>query len=277
MEFSWNADATASFRLDGQVAVVTGAAGGIGAAIAKRMVQLGAAVALLDLKLALLQPLQEELAGAGATCLALACDVADESAVIEAERRVRAHFGHTDILVNNAGVLAPPSAFQDVSADAWDHTMAVNLRSVYLCSRVFGAAMLERRSGNIVNMASIAGSSPTATPQYSVSKAGVLAITRHTAVEWGPRGIRSNAVSPGFIRTPLTESHYAQPELLARRTSMIPVQRLGTTADIADAVCFLASAASLFVNGQEMIVDGGFLQTTLNNAQAAAPKYGATL
>lgn len=267
-------DATAGFRLDRRVAIVTGAAGGIGEATARRLAELGAKVALLDLTLPSLKPLQEQLDAAGSTSLALACDVADERSVVAAQRSILEAFGKIDVLVNNAAILAPPSAFEDVSTDAWDRTMAINLRSVFLCTRIFGASMLQQRSGSIVNMASIAGSSPTATPQYSVSKAGVLAITRHVAVEWGPRGIRTNAVSPGFIRTPLTESQYRQPKLLERRTRMIPVRRLGTTRDIADAVCFLASDASMFINGQDMVVDGGFLQTTLNSAQAEASQYG---
>lgn len=266
--------ATVGFRLDGRVAVVTGAAGGIGDATARRLAELGAQVALLDLNLPSLQPIQNDLDAAGVGNLALACDVSDESAVNSAHQTVLKCFGKIDILVNNAAILAPSSAFEDVSTEAWDRTMAMNLRSVFLCTRIFGASMLGQRAGSIVNMASIAGSSPTATPQYSVSKAGVLAITRHLAVEWGPRGIRTNSVSPGFIRTPLTESQYRQPEVLEKRTRMIPVRRLGTPRDIADAVCFLASNASLFINGQDIVVDGGFLQTTLNNAQAEVSQYG---
>ena len=134
--------------------------------------------------------------------------------------------------------------------------------------------MLSAGRGSIVNIGSIAASKPNASPAYSVSKAGVLALTRHTAVEWAPRGIRTNAVSPGFIRTPLSAVHYANDELLQWRTSLVPVRRLGSTSDIADAVAFLASEAAAFVNGQDLVVDGGFLETSLMHAQPKADQYG---
>ena len=134
--------------------------------------------------------------------------------------------------------------------------------------------MLQSKKGTIVNVASIAGSKANASPSYSVSKAAVLALTRHTAVEWGPRGIRANSVSPGFIQTPLSAAHYTNEEQTKHRTGLVPVRRLGTPRDIGNAVAFLASDAASFITGQELIVDGGFLEATLMHAQPKADQYG---
>ncbi len=263
------------YRLDGRVAAVTGAAGGIGAAIAARLAALGARVALLDLPPALpaLEALRRDLPTDTA---ALACDVSDAASVAAAAAAVKHRLGPCDILVNNAGVLGAHSPLDALGLDGWDRVMGVNLRGPFLCTQAFGAHMLDDggRGGSIVNIGSIAAGKPNASPAYSVSKAGVLALTRHTAVEWGPRGVRTNAVSPGFIRTPLSAAHYADPELLQWRVGMVPVRRLGATADIADAVAYLASDAAAFVNGQDLIVDGGFLETSLMHAQPKADQYG---
>jgi NAD(P)-dependent dehydrogenase (short-subunit alcohol dehydrogenase family) len=154
--------------------------------------------------------------------------------------------------------------------------MAVNLTGVFLCTREFGRAMLERASGSIVNIGSIGAQSPNTSPPYSVTKAGVLALTRHSAVEWGPMGVRTNSVSPGFLRTPLSEVHYTNPDMLQLRTQVIPVRRLGTVDDIAAVVGFLASDAAAFVNGQDVVADGGFLHTTLMHVHKHADQYGGT-
>lgn len=260
-------------RLDGRVAVVTGAAGGIGAAIVERLAAQGASVALLDLPgtAAELERLRGTLPTRG---LAGVCDIADPASVAAAADLVRARLGGCDILVNNAGVLGRHASLDGMDLADWDRLMGVNLRGPFLCTRAFGAHMLARGRGSIVNIGSIAAGKPNASPAYSVSKAGVLALTRHTAVEWGPRGIRANAVSPGFIRTPLSAVHYANDELLQWRTRLVPVRRLGATHDIADAVAYLASDAAGFVNGQDLVVDGGFLETPLMHAQPPADQYG---
>lgn len=261
------------YRLDGRIAVVTGAAGGIGAAIVERLAALGARVALLDLPHAVPE-LEKALQGLPTGGIATTCDIGDPASVVAAADAVRAQLGACDILVNNAGVLGLHVSLADLGLDAWDRLMNINLRGAFLCTQAFGAHMLNAGRGSIVNIASIAADKPNASPAYSVSKAGVLALTRHTAVEWAPRGIRTNAVSPGFIRTPLSAVHYANDELLQWRTSLVPVRRLGSTHDIADAVAFLASEAAGFVNGQDLVVDGGFLETPLMHAQPKADQYG---
>lgn len=264
---------TERYRLDGRVAVVTGAAGGIGAAIAERLAALGARVALLDLPRTASE-LERQRQALPTRGLAGVCDIADPDSVAAAADLVHTQLGGCDILVNNAGVLGRHAALEGVSLEDWDHLMHINLRGPFLCTRAFGAHMLARGRGSIVNIGSIAAGKPNASPAYSVSKAGVLALTRHTAVEWGPRGIRTNAVSPGFIRTPLSAVHYANDSLLQSRTRLVPVRRLGATHDIADAVAYLASDAAGFVNGQDLVVDGGFLETPLMHAQPQADQYG---
>ena len=175
-------------RLDGRVAVITGAAGGLGTGIARRLAQLGARLALLELRLESLQELAQALRQDGADVHCVACDVSNEAAVAAAASNVAAHFGRCDILVNNAGILVPASPLDQLTLEAWNRSIAVNLTGVFLCTREFGKAMLTQASGNIVNIGSIGAQSPNTSPPYSVTKAGVLALTRHTAVEWGPPG-----------------------------------------------------------------------------------------
>jgi NAD(P)-dependent dehydrogenase (short-subunit alcohol dehydrogenase family) len=264
--------AESGYRLDDRVAVVTGAVGGLGKAIVDRLVELGARVALLDLPAALTASSNGGVLPA--RCVAIGCDIGDESSVAAAAAKVTNEMGPCDILVNNAGILAPHCALQDLTLAVWERSMTVNLRGPFLCSREFGKQMLARGRGSIVNIASIAGWKPNSSPSYSVSKAGVLALTRHTAVEWGPRGVRSNSVSPGFIQTALSAAHYTSTEQTQARIAVVPLRRLGIAADVANAVAYLASDAAAFVNGQDLIVDGGFLETPLMHAQPKADQYG---
>jgi NAD(P)-dependent dehydrogenase (short-subunit alcohol dehydrogenase family) len=263
----------AACRLDEYVAVVTGAAGGIGSAIIEMLASLGARVACLDLERAVPE-LQQRIASFPTKCIAVACDVTDDFSVQAAAAQVKEQLGACNVLVNNAGILPPHSALQDVTPDSWERSMAVNLRGPFLCTRAFGVQMLERRQGTIVNIASISAQQANAAPAYSVSKAALLALTRHTAVEWGPRGVRTNSVSPGFLQTALSAKHYANSDLLQRRIDMVPMRRLGTTTEVANVVAFLASQASSFVNGQDIVADGGFLGTALMHAQDPAEQYG---
>lgn len=260
--------------LTGRVAVVTGAGGGLGAVIAAHLAALGAQVVVLDLELARVEDLASRLQETGTQALPLACDVADEAGVARATNATLEAFGRCDVLVNNAGILAPPSPLDSLTVEEWDRTFAVNARGAFVCTREFGRPMCAHGSGSIVNIASIAAGAPNASPPYSASKAAVLALTRHTAVEWGPRGVRANAVSPGFVRTPLSEAQYAQGDLLAMRERMVPLRRIGQPQEIASVVGFLAGDGCAFVTGQEIVVDGGFTQTPLMHAQVPAVQYG---
>jgi NAD(P)-dependent dehydrogenase (short-subunit alcohol dehydrogenase family) len=243
--------------LKDRVCVVTGAGGGIGRAVALGMAQAGASVVLLDKDEGNCQATTEALRPTGARTLAVACDIANPDSVAAAERASRA-IGPCDVLVNNAGMLLPGS-LATVPLDEWNRLLAVNLTGYLLCAQAFGKAMIERGRGAIVHTASIAGSNAQAfSGAYSVSKAGVLMLSRQLAVEWGPHGVRSNVLSPGLVRTPMSESFYQTPGVAERRAAAIPIGRIGTPEDMAQVVLFLASDRAGFVTGQEIIVDGGF-------------------
>ena len=258
-------NAFSNTALEGRTAVVTGAGGGLGGAIVQQLAAMGARVALLDLRELSIPDVAPGLTASDH--LALTCDITHEDAVGNAAARVLQHFGRCDILVNNAAVLPPPVKLEHMDAGLWDQVMSVNLKGAFLCAKHFGAPMLAAGQGSIVNLASIAAVSPNAVGAYGPSKAAILALTRQIAVEWGPRGVRANAVSPGLVRTPMSENFYADPQILAARTAVVASRRIGVPDDIASVVGFLASDASAYVNGQEILVDGGFLHTALMNIQ----------
>ncbi|AHV92264.1 short chain dehydrogenase family protein [Bordetella holmesii 30539] len=244
--------------MQGRVAVVTGATGGIGQAICQQLHAMGAAVAQVDIH-------ADPSAAAPAGGIHLRCDIADPASVAEMARQVREQLGRCDILVNNAAVSAPPTALEDFPIERWDHILRVNLRGALLYAQSIFALMRQQPTGSIINVASISAQSPTRVGAYGTAKAALQALTRQMAVEWGPLGIRANAISPGMIRTPLSEVHYRDEGVLQKRNASIPARRVGVPADIAGAVAFLASDASLYVNGEDIVVDGGFLKASLSN------------
>ncbi|MGP8473581.1 SDR family NAD(P)-dependent oxidoreductase [Burkholderia sp. PR2] len=244
-------------RLDGQVCVVTGAAGGIGTSIVEALVAAGARVALLDRDADRTIAATERLRTAGGDVVAIGCDIGDAASVSQAAERVERDFGPVDVLVNNAGLLRA-GGIETISLDAWNAMLQVNLTGYMLCSQAFGRAMLARGSGSMVHVASIAARYPqTHSGAYSASKAAVAMLARQLAAEWGPRGIRSNTVCPGMIRTPLSEAFYQSGDIEARRSAMTASRRIGRPDDIANVVAFLASPRAAYVNGAELVVDGG--------------------
>ena len=183
---------------------------------------------------------------------------------------VRARFGDTHILVNNAAMMRP-GALATLPLAEWNALLAVNLTGYFLCAQTFGHAMREKREGAIVHMSSVGAEQ--ATPfagAYSVAKAGVSMLSRLLAVEWGPEGVRSNAVCPGLIYTPLSQSAYERPGITERRASSVPRRRIGRPEDIAEAVLFLASPRADYINGAELVVDGGFTR----NMMTLIPRAG---
>ncbi|MEY4753421.1 MAG: hypothetical protein RJA44_1096 [Pseudomonadota bacterium] len=243
--------------LDGQVCVVSGAGSGIGAAIAEALAEAGAQVALLDRNAAAAEAGAARLAEHGARTLALPCDIADEQAVRAAAERVRAELGPVRALVNNAGLLRP-GALEDVSLAEWNEVLAINLSGYLLCAREFGRDMLAQGRGSIVHVASVSALHPqTRSGAYSASKAGVLLLNKQLAAEWGPRGVRSNAICPGMIRTALSARFYEVPGFEARRAAVTASRRVGEPVDIAEPALFLLSERSSYVNGTELVVDGG--------------------
>jgi NAD(P)-dependent dehydrogenase (short-subunit alcohol dehydrogenase family) len=243
--------------IEGKVCVVTGAAGGIGAAIAHALAAAGARLALLDRDAERTVALAGQLRASGADAVAIACDIGDTSSVAGAAERVQRELGAADVLVNNAGLLRP-GGIETLGLDAWNSMLQVNLTGYLLCSQAFGRPMLARGSGVLVHVASIAARHPqTYSGAYSASKAAVAMLARQLAVEWGSRGIRSNTVCPGMIRTPLSESFYQHGDIEARRSAMTASRRIGRPEDIANVVTFLASPRAAYVNGAELVVDGG--------------------
>ncbi|SCK29710.1 NAD(P)-dependent dehydrogenase, short-chain alcohol dehydrogenase family [Variovorax sp. HW608] len=243
--------------LEDQVAVVTGAASGIGAAVAQSLGDAGAKVALLDLDGKGAETIALQLRSQGRRAIAIECDIASEGSVAKAAQQVGRELGACSVLVNNAGMLRA-GELADVSLDAWNQVLAVNLTGYLLCARAFSKPMRDARCGSIVNVASISALHPqTGSGAYSASKAGVLLMSRQMAVEWGPLGVRSNAICPGMIRTALSATFYEEPGFEARRAQVTASRRIGEPQDIADAALFLASPRSAYVNGAELVVDGG--------------------
>jgi NAD(P)-dependent dehydrogenase (short-subunit alcohol dehydrogenase family) len=240
-----------------RVCVVTGAGSGIGAAVARGLAEAGAKVALVDRDGDAAARVARQLTDGGATVSSFACDVTDETAVTAAAERVRAEFGPCAVLVNNAGILRP-GPLESVPLADWNQVLAVNLTAYLICARSFGRDMLAAGRGSIVHIASISALHPQArSGSYSPSKAGVLLLSKQLAAEWGPRGVRSNAICPGMIRTALSAKFYEEPGFEAKRAAVTASRRLGEPVDIANPAVFLASDRADYINGTELVVDGG--------------------
>ncbi|PMS26965.1 2-deoxy-D-gluconate 3-dehydrogenase [Paraburkholderia rhynchosiae] len=244
--------------LESSVCVVTGAAGGIGRAIAATLADAGASLALLDRDEAGCHETAQALHARGTRALAVGCDISDAASVNRACEQVGRELGHVDVLINNAGLLRA-GGIEDIGLDDWNAMLAVNLTGYMLCAQAFGRGMLARNRGCIVHVASIAAHHPqTWSGAYSPSKAGIAMLSRQIAAEWGPRGVRSNTLCPGMIRTPLSRAFYEQGDVEARRSAMTASRRIGEPNDIAEVAAFLASKRAAYVNGAEIAVDGGF-------------------
>lgn len=242
---------------DGKVAVVTGAARGIGQAIAKRLAEEGADVAVCDLQAEWLNETTEIIQSFGRKALALAVDVGDSEAVNGCIGEVLKVFGRVDILINNAGI-TKDTLLVRMSDEDWDAVLRVNLKGTFLFTRAVAKPMMKQRSGSIINIASISGIIGTpGQANYAASKAGAIALTKSTANELAARGIRVNAIAPGFISSKMTDalSEEVRKQYLAR----IPLGRFGTVEDIANAVVFLCSEHSGYMTGQTLNINGGMV------------------
>jgi NAD(P)-dependent dehydrogenase (short-subunit alcohol dehydrogenase family) len=241
-----------------KVAIVTGAAQGIGRTTAELLAARGFALALVDLR-----PMAETLAGVGAAgreALDVIGDLTDEAVVEGLAAAVKARWGQADVLVNNAGI-SSIAASETVSARDYRRVLEVNLVAPFLLARAFGGLMLARRRGSIVNVASIAGLAGVAErAAYNASKHGLIGLTRTLAAEWGGRGVRVNAVCPGWVKTEMDDT--AQADGLysdADIESRVPMGRFASPDDVARAIAFLADdGESGFINGHALVVDGGW-------------------
>ncbi|ADI11884.1 MULTISPECIES: 3-oxoacyl-ACP reductase FabG [Streptomyces] len=244
-----------------RVAIVTGAARGIGAATAVRLAQEGRAVAVLDLDEASCADTVKKITEAGGTAIAVGCDVSDAAQVETAVGRVAEELGAPVILVNNAGVLRDNLLFKMSDTD-WDTVIGVHLRGAFLMSRACQKYMVDAEYGRIVNLSSSSALGNRGQVNYSAAKAGLQGFTKTLAIELGKFGVTANAVAPGFIATDMTAATAARvnmgfEEFQEAAASQIPVRRVGKPDDIANAIAFFTGDAAGFVSGQVLYVAGG--------------------
>lgn len=245
-------------RVAGKVALVTGAALGIGRACAVRLAQEGAAVALTDVLDADGEALADEIRASGGRARYWRLDVRDEEQVAQVLAEVKSEFGNVTVLVNNAGIGGPQKPTHEILSEEWDALMAVNVKGVFFLTKHALPQMFEAGTGSIVNMSSIYGlvGAPDA-PAYHASKGAVTLMSKTDALLYAPRGIRVNSVHPGFIRTPLVERSL-DPTALGAIAKLHPLGRIGEADDVAHGVVYLASDEAKFVTGSELVIDGGY-------------------
>jgi len=241
------------FSLDGKVAVVTGGASGIGAAIVDAYAAKGAMVVVLDKAVEAAQHKVDD----GSAAAAIGCDVTSEQSVVDAVTAVHAPFSRIDVLVNSAGIAVTGPAEQLTVKD-WDQTMAINLRGAFLVSQQVGRIMLAQGSGTVISLASQAAT--IALPghlAYCASKFGLVGMTKVLALEWAGRGVTANTISPTVVMTPLAKELWDNPEGEALK-AQIPTGRFAEPDEIAAVAVFLASDAAKMINGVDLLVDGGY-------------------
>lgn len=248
------------FDLAGRVAVVTGAASGLGEAIAGGLAEFGADLILVDVDGVGLLRVRDALEPTGRRIIPLPCDVTAADQVTAMVQHAIASFGRIDILVNSAGIGRRAPA-EEMTEAQWDEVIAVDLKGAFLCAQAVGRVMIRQGAGRIINIASIAGlvGVKTGNANYAAAKGGLIALTRTLAVEWARHKILVNAIAPTHFRTPLIERSLENPDLRAYFLGNIPLGRLGEPHEIVGPVVFLASDASTMVTGTVLNVDGGHL------------------
>jgi 2-deoxy-D-gluconate 3-dehydrogenase len=248
-----------SFRLDNKVALITGAASGLGAAIATALAQAGAHVAVHGNRRAAAET-AADITAAGGTAAAFQADLSHTAGAESLFGRVHEHFGHVDILINNAGTIHRDAAV-DTTLDSWEQVLQVNLTSVFQLSQFVARDLISREApGKIVNIASLLSfQGGIRVPAYAASKGGVAQLTKALANEWAPKGIQVNAIAPGYFATTNTEALQADETRNRQILERIPAGRWGQPSDLAGAALFLSSSASDYVTGTVLTVDGGWM------------------
>jgi NAD(P)-dependent dehydrogenase (short-subunit alcohol dehydrogenase family) len=252
-------DTLPRFDLTGDVALVTGAARGLGRAIALALAHAGADVALGLRDVRSANDLEQEIAALGRRVIPLQMDVTRRAEIFRAVDDTVAHFGKLDVLVNNVGI-APENLFENVTEKDFDDTLAVNLKGTFLASQAAGGVMIRQKRGRIINMSSQAGFAALPGESiYCMTKAGIAHLTKCLAVEWGRHNITVNAVAPTFIETPGTDEFLADPANRADVVERIAgLHRIGQPMEVAGAVVFLASPAASLITGHTLLIDGGW-------------------
>lgn len=244
-----------AFDLAGRTAIVTGATRGIGLGIAQTLAQAGAGVVISGEDAGEVAAAQAALAAKGCNVEALTCDVTDEGALASLVEGTLSALGGIDILVCNAGITGAAGSW---ALEDFDRVMAVNLRSMVALTALAMPHIAARGGGSVVLMSSLSAlRGNAAINAYALAKAGVAQLARNLAVQWGPQGVRVNAIAPGLIRTPLSEPLMGDADFMARRLQMTPLRRVGEVEDVAATCLFLASPAGAFITGQQIAVDGG--------------------
>jgi NAD(P)-dependent dehydrogenase (short-subunit alcohol dehydrogenase family) len=251
------------FRLDGKTALVTGGGQGIGKAFAQALGEAGAKLAVVDIDEKLAASAAEELRGGGIEAMAVPADVTKPDAVAAAVDGIVKQWGGLTIGVNNAGMGLWRDA-ESMDIDEWKKLVDLNLTSVYICAQAEARVMLEAGYGKIINTASMSAhisNAPQNQSAYNSSKAGVLHLTRSLAAEWADRGVRVNSISPGYTETALVKNLLATPEgqsMLPKWLERIPMGRMASPEDLQGAVVYLAAAASDYMTGADLLIDGGY-------------------
>src|SRR5512139_116712 len=244
-----------ALKLKGKVALVTGAAQGIGKAVALLLARNGADILVSDINLEKAEETAREVEGLGQRALVVKTNVAEANDVEKMVQTALERFGRIDILVNNAGITRDKLLLR-MSDEDWDAVLGVNLKGTFLCTRAVIRPMAKQKSGKIVSIASVVGAMGNAgQANYGASKAGVIGFTKTVAREYAVRGINVNAIAPGYIETPMTEALPDKAKEELKR--LIPMDRLGKPEDVAEAVLFLVSEASTYITGQVLHVNGG--------------------
>ncbi len=248
--------------LNGRIALVTGASGGLGAHFAQRLARSGARVAVAARRLEGCAAVRDAIRAAGGEAEAFPLDVADAASVRAAFAAVDAHFGGLDVLVNNAGISAAGPTL-DLPEDDWDRVIDTNLKGAFLCAQAAARIMKGRGGGAIVNVASILGLRVAAqVAPYAASKAGLVQLTRALALEWARYGVRVNAILPGYVETDINRGFFAG-EAGQAMVKRIPQRRIGAAEDLDGPLLLLCSDASRYMTGAEVAVDGGHLVSSL--------------